>query len=819
MANNEFTIPIPARLKNVAKGGHVAGADQIIDDALGKEQSVINQEVSEAIEGNTQAVAAERQRAEAAEGALDNRLSDVEELAEISIDGGEAKIATGEDFHNPTAEQRAKIPTVGAILDGADDEPTAGSENLIKSGGVAKITGYNIPFTTTGKISEKGLSTAGEETAAPWTYLDTKYYSVSEGRVDYKLRTLANTILMIAFYSDRNENSFISGIAGTGNIATGTTEVPVNAKYLRYCSVNETGAFIEFVPSIIENIEELQSTVSKHDTEIESIQEQIEKIVLEKVTEPQIYNDLSIVRGVVVDESSTHNYAIALYALEPGKTYTLKPTDILPSTDPSINVLYSRFAEFASNSIDVGTTIVADSPLNQRCNESSEIKYTATNQKYLGVLLKRSTILNSTGDVFVETDIREELNEIEQDVQELQESIKDYSDYNLYVIGDSLSAGGQWPYAVRQKMGITYNVQQNYLLSAGGTMTAGLSRDSGLWRTKKLIDSNFISDDSKAVIIFENVNDAGQLSRLGNENDTPIIPRNFIEGYSLNDWGADLLNSIPSGQRETNAVIGLESTTHGKNLKITTMPSANGNITLKVGWTGDVKNYSIYVTTNDTRADILNKILEYDYIGIVDVLGNDNDSVDFAMQGGYVSGYQTIVEVVSVGNTGMAFTVSDTDSAKYYSPKIFIGDVATQWSNVEYWEDSEYVTLYKAWRSCLDLIQKTYPNAHVFISIFPRLNEEQTTYLLDNGTIDIAAFKGSIQQHYFEQLRTFLIRIANEYSVQILDVAANCGISMVNANNYYPTEGGYKTSNVHPTNEGYAKMADYVATELESRII
>lgn len=117
MANNEFTIPIPARLKNVAKGGHVAGAKDIIDDALGKEQSEINQEVSEAIEGNTEAVAAERQRAVAAEGALDTRLSDVEELAEISIDGGEAKIATGDDFNNPTAEQRAKVTTVGAIGD------------------------------------------------------------------------------------------------------------------------------------------------------------------------------------------------------------------------------------------------------------------------------------------------------------------------------------------------------------------------------------------------------------------------------------------------------------------------------------------------------------------------------------------------------------------------------------------------------------------------------------------------------------------------------------------------------------------------------
>lgn len=36
---------IPTRLKNTVKGGHVAGAEDIIDDALNRKQSEINQEV------------------------------------------------------------------------------------------------------------------------------------------------------------------------------------------------------------------------------------------------------------------------------------------------------------------------------------------------------------------------------------------------------------------------------------------------------------------------------------------------------------------------------------------------------------------------------------------------------------------------------------------------------------------------------------------------------------------------------------------------------------------------------------------------------
>ena len=45
-------------------------------------------------------------------------------------------IATGSDFDNPTATQRALLTTVGAVLDGCDATPTAGSVKPVQSGGV-----------------------------------------------------------------------------------------------------------------------------------------------------------------------------------------------------------------------------------------------------------------------------------------------------------------------------------------------------------------------------------------------------------------------------------------------------------------------------------------------------------------------------------------------------------------------------------------------------------------------------------------------------------------------------------------------------------
>ena len=112
---SEIIIPIPARLKNVAKGGHVAGAEDIIDDALNKEQSVINQETLSRLD------------------TVQQKVDDIGDSIQFDEDG-DLVTENGDDFSDDTA--RGKIPTIGAIKDGADDEPTAGSSNLVKSGGV-----------------------------------------------------------------------------------------------------------------------------------------------------------------------------------------------------------------------------------------------------------------------------------------------------------------------------------------------------------------------------------------------------------------------------------------------------------------------------------------------------------------------------------------------------------------------------------------------------------------------------------------------------------------------------------------------------------
>ena len=92
----------------------VTRTQHIFDDTLNKPQSQVNVETTEAISD-------EVTRAQNAESGLDTRLRTVEELAEISVGGGNIGIGTAADFESDDPEDLAKVPTVGAMLGGAND--------------------------------------------------------------------------------------------------------------------------------------------------------------------------------------------------------------------------------------------------------------------------------------------------------------------------------------------------------------------------------------------------------------------------------------------------------------------------------------------------------------------------------------------------------------------------------------------------------------------------------------------------------------------------------------------------------------------------
>lgn len=145
----QIKTKIPAELEPAAVGGMVTDSKYVKDRVKNKTQEEVNADTegrvstleesvgtggsvderiaveknrAEQAEGVLDGkVATEKQRAEGVEGGLNTRLQTVEELAAISVGGGDIGIGTAADFESDDPEDMAKVPTVGAMLGGAND--------------------------------------------------------------------------------------------------------------------------------------------------------------------------------------------------------------------------------------------------------------------------------------------------------------------------------------------------------------------------------------------------------------------------------------------------------------------------------------------------------------------------------------------------------------------------------------------------------------------------------------------------------------------------------------------------------------------------
>lgn len=128
-------IAVPGRLESVATDGQIAGASQVYDDGRQKSQAAINDEF------------------ESEQAYLDNKVSALQKQDVVPVDTLPAvadadpkKIyrVVGTDSYtdhmlNAAGDDFKILATYS--FPGIDDEPTSGSGNLIKSGGVADIVG------------------------------------------------------------------------------------------------------------------------------------------------------------------------------------------------------------------------------------------------------------------------------------------------------------------------------------------------------------------------------------------------------------------------------------------------------------------------------------------------------------------------------------------------------------------------------------------------------------------------------------------------------------------------------------------------------
>ena len=139
-----------------------------------------------------------------------------------------------------------------------DDEPTAGSDNLVKSDGIATQIGFNA-FDVDDLVETSGIGISANNGTFDGYQWGTVYrwIPVSEGTIiNYKLGA-KSTHLVMAFYTAKDASTYIanSGIAGAGgdNYVTGYTIVPTGAKYMAISIITGTANNFCFVgvPSLV----------------------------------------------------------------------------------------------------------------------------------------------------------------------------------------------------------------------------------------------------------------------------------------------------------------------------------------------------------------------------------------------------------------------------------------------------------------------------------------------------------------------------------------------------------------------------------------
>lgn len=450
------------------------------------------------------------------------------------------------------------------------------------------------------------------------------------------------------------------------------------------------------------------------------------------------------------------------------------------------------------NAIDWGTSTVqaissqTESNLNDICFDWNEF------EKPL------QPIFNITDSSITESKLSEEVKEKLNSSVPLQR-------YELFSLGDSLSAGGVWQTKVAELTGCIFdqskNVKAGAMLSVGGTSSSGTTFDNVLWRAKNLIDQGYITDEGEnAIVILENVND-GYVAF--DENVKSVIPTTPIEGYNNSDFSSSFLESI-NDKAQLNAVLRLNTVIAGRNLRIDNLPTKAGNITLRIGWSGPgISNYNVFVepqaTNEETLAHVLDKILEYAYTGITDVLGEDGRSVDFSSGN---SNYLPTVQFTDTDNTGMTVTITDNPNAKGSVARYFIGENISEWTDTTKWQKG--ISYSQGWKSAIEMLQRAYPKLHIFVSMFPLHSVTASDYLLPNGSYDTVAYNSVSRMEMMRKMQVELAKIAEFYSVPFINVFAECGIGINNMLTYYNA-----SANVHPKNEGYYRFGETIAAQLK----
>lgn len=390
----------------------------------------------------------------------------------------------------------------------------------------------------------------------------------------------------------------------------------------------------------------------------------------------------------------------------------------------------------------------------------------------------------------------------------LYNTTKEYSNYELYTIGASISSSGEWQARVVELLGIKFNQSLNndpsHPTSIGGTKSEMGDLNSTYFRTLNLIKyGNIQGKGENAIVLFQNANDGGFTF------DKSAKAYTLDDFIVMNEITEETLSAIPVEERNFNKVIKLKKTAAGKILKITSLPTKEGDVRIKVGLstTGGL-NYGIHVipqaTDDETRQYILSKIVENDYRSIYDNYYNDN-GVSFT------SGTSTdiVLEFYDVDNTGMTCTIDDNPAVQYEECHWFDSLDISNWTNPTRWI---IPNLSSGWKSSIEELLRRFPKLRIGVLNVPNFRLAQSDFLQANGVYNEKAFFDAVDTEKQKTIKR-CSDICNFYGLKLIDIWSQTNISASNLSEFY------YDNNPHPKPEGYKRYGDIVAATIKNWIV
>ena len=402
---------------------------------------------------------------------------------------------------------------------------------------------------------------------------------------------------------------------------------------------------------------------------------------------------------------------------------------------------------------------------------------------------------------------------------------------NIFVYGDSLSAGGNWMKVLAKLTGAnfdqTINDGTNKLnkgkpISWGGTQTYGYNDDNsaGTQRAKNLVE---LSKKVRVDVLFiQNVNDANSLASCYTEgeytyevqherlfSEAPQFPEECVTNEqvfltadeAINDFKNNIIARIGDTPRSHGMMYRFRYGANSTKLKITGKATANGTFNVIINGS----TYGCAVTTEMSINEICDKIVEYDYPNYTDTKNSDGsvsfiDLQDNTPDVNYdANGTGITAEISSEQKSGTDFRV--------YGGYDYGDEEFGNASNWKYWY--ELGTMYSKYKGLIEYLQSNLPETKIFFIISPSIStnfsspSDEVSY--PDGTLDMTRLIHKANRALTEIQRD----VAEFYGIPIIDVGKEWGISYFNA---YPKY--YGDNNVHPKDEGYSVWGETVARSL-----